>query len=193
MKDELDRLRHEGDRRRAEGAAPGRAARLEGAPDLRPRPRGDLLGARRAGRRRPRARPLLRHRRPGDRGALARRRDAPSSSTATPARRSATSSASASASGPSWSAPTSAAGWRQVSAGPSGEASTSSSSMPPIDSPTAWPQDLNTHLPQLLADGRSRDRRERRPPAAADRLAGARCASAATAPPTSPSTREAAE
>ena len=36
----------EGDRRRAGGAAPGRPARLEGAADLRPRPRGDLLGAR---------------------------------------------------------------------------------------------------------------------------------------------------
>ena len=39
---------HEGDRRRAEGPAAGRPAGLEGAADLRPRPRGDLLGARRA-------------------------------------------------------------------------------------------------------------------------------------------------
>ena len=37
----------EGDRWRAEGPAAGRAAGLEGAADLRPRPRGDLLGARR--------------------------------------------------------------------------------------------------------------------------------------------------
>ena len=25
--------------------------------------------------------------------------------------------------------------------------------MPPIDSPTAWPHDLDTHLPRLLAAG----------------------------------------
>ena len=91
----------ESDRRRAEGAAAGRAARLEGAADLRPGPRGDLLGARRARRRRRRARPLLRHRRAGDRGALARRRARRCSSTATPGRRSATSSGSGSARAPS--------------------------------------------------------------------------------------------
>ena len=99
-----------GDRGRARRAAAGRAARLEGAADLRPRPRGDLLGARRPRRRRQRARPLLRHRRPRDRGALARRRPARPWSIATPAPRSATSSTSASASGSSWSAPTSRAG-----------------------------------------------------------------------------------
>ena len=43
----------EGDRRRAAaGGSAGRAARLEGAPDLRPGPRGDLLRPRRACRRR---------------------------------------------------------------------------------------------------------------------------------------------
>ena len=51
-------------------------------------------------------------------------------------------------------------------------ASTSSSSTPPIDSPTAWGRNSNTHLPRLLAEGAG-DRRERRPPAAAARLAGA--------------------
>ena len=80
---------------------------LEGAPDLRPGPRGDLLGARR------------RSRAPGcststaapARSRSRRSRAAPprrSSSTATPGRRSATSSASGSATGSSWSAPTSA-------------------------------------------------------------------------------------
>jgi ATP-dependent DNA helicase RecG len=64
----------ESHRRGAQRPAPGRAARLEGAPDLRPGPRGDLLRARRAGRGSPRPRPLLRHRGAGDRGALARRR-----------------------------------------------------------------------------------------------------------------------
>ena len=60
-----------------------------------------------------------------------------------------------------------------ASAAPEARASTSSSSMPPIDSPTAWGQELDTHLPRLLADGGPGDGRERRPPPAADRLAGA--------------------
>ena len=67
------------------GPAAGRAARLEGAADLGPGPRGDLLDARRAGRGRRRPRPLLRHRGAGDRGALARRRPRRRWSTATPA------------------------------------------------------------------------------------------------------------
>ena len=126
------------DRGRARRAAAGRAARLEGAADLRPRPRGDLLGARRSRRRRPRARPLLRHRRPGDRGALARRRRRDPGRSRHPRRRSATSSGSASASGSSWSAPTSRAGWRIAKAGTRSPSSISSSSTPLIDSPTAW-------------------------------------------------------
>ena len=76
------------------------------------------LGERVDGRRRPR--PLLRHRRAGDRGALARCRRARSWSTATPGRRSATSSGSGWASAPSWSAPTSGAGSGQVSAAAAG-------------------------------------------------------------------------
>src|SRR5262249_10467462 len=62
----------EGDRRGAWRADVGGAAGVEGAAYLRPRPRGDLLHARRSGGGRARARPLLRHRGAGDRGALAR-------------------------------------------------------------------------------------------------------------------------
>ena len=91
--------RHAGDRRRAEGAAAGRAARLEGAADLRPRPRGDLLGARRSGSRAPPSSTSTAAPAPwrSRRSRAAPR--APSSSTATPARRSATSSGSASGAG----------------------------------------------------------------------------------------------
>ena len=128
---------------------------LEGAADLRPGARGDLLGARRRGRGRPRPRPLLRHRRAGDRGALARRRRARSWSTATPGRRSATSSDSASASGPSWSAPTPGAGWRPA-------ARTEARPLRPVfvDAPYRLAdrvgQELETQLPRLLAeDGRA--------------------------------------
>ena len=53
-----------------------------------------------------------------------------------------------------------------------GEASTSSSSTPPIDSPTAWPRTSTPTFPAARR-GRPRRGRERRPPPAADRLAGA--------------------
>ena len=103
--------------------------------------------------RRPRPRPLLRHRRAGDRGALARRRARRSWSTATPGRRSATSSASASASGPSWSAPTSGAGWRHGRRG----AEAPRFDLVFVDAPYRLAdrvgQELDTHLPRLLAEG----------------------------------------
>ena len=93
------RSRHEGGRA---GSCGGRrlrrAARVAGAADLRPRPRGDLLGARRRVRRSG-ARPLLRHRRARDRGALARRRSRDPRRLATPAPRSATSQTSGSRDG----------------------------------------------------------------------------------------------
>ena len=84
--------------------------------------------------------------------ALSRGAEAPSSSTATPGRRSATSSGSVSASGPSSSAPTSGAG----------SAALPSPRRRPfdlvfVDAPYRLAdrvaQELNTHLPRLLADG----------------------------------------
>ena len=178
--------RDEGDRRRVEGAAPGRTARLEGAADPRPRARGDLLGAGRC-HRRPRLRPLLRHRRTRHRGALARAPPAPSSSTATPGRRWATSSGSASASAPSWSAPMPVAGSR-ATPGPV----PARFDLVFVDAPYKLAdrvgQELNTHLPRLLADdGRAVVESGARRALAA-RLARACCVSAVTAPPTSPST-----
>ena len=175
----------EGDRGRAEGAAAGRAARLEGAPDLRPRPRGDLLGAGRGGRGCPRPRPLLRHRGAGDRGALPRRRRGRAGRSRPAAARGnverlelgervelVRSDAGA------------LAGRAPRSPGAAG--STSYSSMPPIDSPTAWRRNSNpsARVPRRARKGRGRERRP--PPAAARPLSG--CASAATEPRTSPST-----
>ena len=155
------------------GQRAGRAARLEGAADLRPRPRGDLLGARRAGRGRPRPRPLLRHRGAGDRGALARRRRGGPGRPRHPRRRSATSSGSASASGPSWSAPTSGAGWRRVPRTPAARRFDLVFVDAPYRLADRVAQELDTHLPRASRRGRAGGRRERRPPAAADRLARA--------------------
>ncbi len=141
------------DRRRAQGPAPGRAARLEGAADLRPRPRGDLLGARRAGRGRPRPRPLLRHRGAGDRGALARRRGGRPRRPRHPARRSATSSASASSERAELVRADAGRWLGEVSSGPCA----GKFDLVFVDAPYRLAdrvaQDLNTHLPHLLAEG----------------------------------------
>ena len=176
----------EGHRRRAEGAAPGRPARLEGAADLRPRPRGDLLGA---GRRSPVPASSTSTAAPAP--WRSRRSRAvpppPSWSTATRVRRSATSSGSGSRDRTELVRADVGRWLGALRGAPTPQASTSSSSTPPIDSPTAWGSDSNTHLPGLLAETGGRSSRA----APAGRCGSTRwsgCASAATAPPTCRST-----
>ena len=126
---------------------------LEGAPDLRPRPRGDLL----------RARDVEGTRvldlycgtgALGDRGDLARRRRGDTRRPRHRGRRSATSSLGLEDAIELIRADVALAGCRR---GERGRASTSSSSTPPINSPTAWPE-LDTAYPACWPTGRGSSR-----------------------------------
>ena len=174
------------------------AGELKGRPLLAPRgwkvrPTSDrvreaifsALG--RGGRRGPRPRPLLRHRGAGDRGALARRRRGGPRRPRHPAGARQRREPRPLRAAPSWSAPTPGAGWRRGPRTRPRRDSTSSSSMPHIDSPTAWGRNSTPSCPAFSTrEGGPSSRAAPAARCASSRWSG--CASAATAPPTSPST-----